>query len=254
MCTVVVEVRAGLPTRLLAVRDEDPKRAWDGPGEWWPSSHPGVRGVRDRRANGAWLAMGRDPAGLAVILNRAPAHGALSETTIPLESRGGIVLNAVDGGSLPERPNTGPFNLVNVSVESVTLTSWDGATLHQQTLTPGVHMVAHHLLDDPGTARIRRWLPEFAAASAELRSAELRSTELRSTEDWRERWLDVLDRSVQLGPNDDRAIIRDNTVHGYPTLSLLVCIAEIGVDGTVKLESAPLDPPGHWDSPAFLPS
>ncbi|QIK62264.1 NRDE family protein [Leucobacter viscericola] len=238
MCTVVVEVRPGKSTRVLAVRDEDPNRAWDGPGEWWPSTFPGVRGVRDRRANGAWLAARRDPGRLAVILNRAPAEGAFAEAT-QLESRGAIVLDAVRGRGVTDPPRTGPFNLVDVSPEATRVTSWDGAEVKTETLSPGVHMIAHHLVDDPGTARIERWMPEFAEAA-----------ELSSDGDWRDRWLAVLERSAQLGPDDDRAIVRDNTVHGYPTLSLLVCIAEVS-SHAVDLKSADFTEPGHWNPPQF---
>ncbi len=96
MCTVIVHVpespaATGEPVRLLAVRDEDPARTWDPLGEWWPE-HPGVIGVRDRRAGGAWLAA--DPAAgrVAVILNRADVVTEPEET---LGSRGHVVLDAL---------------------------------------------------------------------------------------------------------------------------------------------------------------
>ncbi|PNA34677.1 NRDE family protein, partial [Pseudomonas sp. MPR-AND1A] len=58
MCTVIVRVPDDPrhPTRVLAVRDEDPEREWNPLGDWWPEAHPGVIGVRDVRAGGAWLA------------------------------------------------------------------------------------------------------------------------------------------------------------------------------------------------------
>src|SRR5690606_4917677 len=70
MCTVIIRVGAG-EVRLLAIRDEDPERPWQPLGASWPETHPGVVGVRDVRAGGAWLAA--DPARrrLAVLLNRA---------------------------------------------------------------------------------------------------------------------------------------------------------------------------------------
>ena len=72
MCTVIIHVpeRAEHATRMLAVRDEDPTRPWDAPGPWWPDEYPEVIGVRDRRANGAWLAEDSPAGRLAVILNR----------------------------------------------------------------------------------------------------------------------------------------------------------------------------------------
>ena len=54
MCTVIVHVPedSTAAIRVLAVRDEDPARAWDPLGAWWPEL-PGVVGVRDTRAGGA---------------------------------------------------------------------------------------------------------------------------------------------------------------------------------------------------------
>ena len=72
MCTVIITVPddAAQPVRLLAVRDEDPGRPWDRLGAWWPDRYPGVVGIRDVRAGGAWLAANTDERRLAVLLNR----------------------------------------------------------------------------------------------------------------------------------------------------------------------------------------
>ena len=48
-----------------------------------------------------------------------------------------------------------------------------------------------------------------------------------------------------LPPDDDRAIIRDNRPLGYPTLSLLVCAASVGLDG-IDVSYAELPAPGEW--------
>ncbi len=246
MCTVIIAVprMSGAPTRVLAVRDEDPGRPWDPPGEWWPTEHPGVRGVRDRRENGAWLAASSDAGRLAVILNR-PEPVAPDPTVGRLASRGRLVLDSVSGTALPEPPGTAAFNLVEIAGSRTLVTRWDGIGVRRETLAPGVHMIAHHDVDDPRTPRITRWLPEFEAAS---RTAEGDPT--APLRDWRERWLALLSRSASLGPGDDRAIIRDNRAHGFPTLSLLVCLAEIGPEG-VSLVSATLAEPGRWREPEF---
>lgn len=223
MCTVVIETQPGA-ARLLAVRDEDPQRDWDDLGPWWPDSHPGVIGIRDRRAGGAWLAV--DPASrrLAVLLNRAdvldlPADQALS--------RGSLALESVAGRSPQGSPRMHGFNLLEVTPEGSRVLSWDGASLRETPVNPGVHMIAHDDLDDPGTARIAAWLPRFAAAAPDA-------------------WPALLQETAALDPDDDRAIIRDNTTHGYPTLSLLYATAEItGADATVS--SHVLARPGHWD-------
>ncbi len=246
MCTVIVDVPADPrdPTRVLAVRDEDPARPWDAPGAWWPADYPGVRGVRDRRANGAWLAVADAPGRLAVILNRAEPVAPGSDG--PLASRGRLVLASVAGGPAPDEPRTAAYNLVEVDAGRATVSSWDGAGVRRTELRPGVHMIAHHDLDDPRTTRITRWLPEFRAAS-------LRDGSAPHPDDWRARWIEVLARSAQLAPDDDAAIVRDNRAHGFPTLSLLVCLAEVGADA-VGLSEATLPAPGEWGDPTFTPA
>lgn len=233
MCTVILRVPddPADPTRLLAVRDEDPQRAWDAPGPWWPDTHPGVIGVRDRQAGGAWLAA--DPARrrLAVILNRREVPGATG-------SRGAVVLDAVDGHP-PRAPRTNGFNLVVVDDGGTRVTSWDGEALRETRLQPGVHMIAHDGVDDPATPRIARWLPEFAAAEP-------------GDDGWEAAWLDLLARTARLEPTDDRAIVRDNRPYGVPTLSLLVCAASVGRDG-VEIGYGAFAEPGRWDAPALRP-
>jgi len=60
----------------------------------------------------------------------------------------------------------------------------------------------------------------------------------------------VLDRSAELSPDDDRAIIRDNRPHGYPTQSLLLCAAEITSSG-VDVRYGELDHPARWTHPSW---
>ncbi len=147
MCTVVIRVPASAdePTRVLAIRDEDPERPWNPLGRWWPEAHDGVVGVRDVRAGGAWLAA--DPAAgrLAVLLNRA------DESTRPeseLVSRGGIVLDSVAGRSPAGEPPTHGFNLVEVDGARARVLTWDGVALRTVELEPGTHMIAHDDVDD----------------------------------------------------------------------------------------------------------
>lgn len=268
-------------TRVLAVRDEDPGRAWDAPGAWWPE-YPGVIGVRDRRAGGAWLAMNPETGRLAVLLNRPPSdgqrhqsHGAphsgvgsgvnasravnrapepstLAATSAarpssqgpgaPLASRGTLPLTSVTGGVMADPPTTAPFSLVEVTPTGASLTTWDGVSLRRQAIEPGVHMIAHHELDDVAQSpRIAAWLPEFQALTGIGDAA------------WRDAWVGLLAKTAALGPNDDRAIVRDNRVHNYPTASLLACLAEVRAGlPTVTLEHAVFDEPGVWGEPVFV--
>ncbi|WP_434809783.1 NRDE family protein [Microbacterium sp. bgisy189] len=231
MCTVIVRVpeQPGASVRLLAVRDEDPTRSWDRLGPWWPDELPGVVGVRDARAGGAWLAADPARSRLAVVLNRADV---LDDAPA---SRGRIVLDAVAGRPIPDPPRTHGFNLVQVTADGVEVTMWDGASVRTIALAPGVHMIAHDDVDDAQTPRIVHWQGVFASQAVDAGA------------DWREEWLATLARSAELTPTDDRAIIRDNRPHGYPTLSLLVCTAEVGPDGA-DVRYAEFAEPGRWNS------
>ncbi len=237
MCTVIVHIPAdpGGTVRLLAVRDEDPARAWDPLGPWWPE-RPGVVGVRDRQAGGAWLAADTDAGRLAVILNRADV---VPDGAEPLVSRGRIVLDAVAGEPIGERPRTHGFNLVEVDAHGASVTMWDGEAVRRVALEPGIHMIAHDDLDDPATARIAAWHEAFPVPTAGV-----------ADDVWMTAWLDALERTSEVGPVDDRAIVRDNRPFGYPTLSLLVCAASVGADG-VRVRYGEFDRPGVWNRPTL---
>lgn len=151
MCTVVIDVEDAASARLLAVRDEDPEREWDGLGPWWPDDHPGVIGIRDRRAGGAWLAVNPRERRLAVLLNRADVQ----ELAGVARSRGSLALESVGGRSpVAPLPMHG-FNLLEVGPEGARVLSWDGIELRTTPVAPGTHMIAHDDLDDVVTPRIR---------------------------------------------------------------------------------------------------
>jgi uncharacterized protein with NRDE domain len=236
MCTVIVHVPrdADSPTRLLAVRDEDPDRAWDRLGEWWPEAQPGVVGVRDARAGGAWLAADPVAGRVAVILNRAEL---VTADPADLGSRGHVVLDAVAGRHPDQAPRVHGFNLVEVDADGTRVTMWDGERLRTQELTPGVHMIAHDDVDDPATARIVAWRDAFTAP-ADIASG--------NDDPWWRDWLDTLERTAALDPTDERAIIRDNRPYGYPTQSLLVCAASVDASGA-DVVYGELDRPGEWN-------
>lgn len=218
-------------SRLIAVRDEDPQREWDRLGPWWPERYPGVIGVRDRRAGGAWLAANPAERRIAVLLNRADTI-ALPEHEV--HSRGFVTLDAVTGTRPPELPRTHGFNLVDIGPEGARVISWDGRQRTEEQIAPGVHMIAHDGLDDPTTARIAEWLPRFREHTADAAGGQ-----------WPAAWVHLLAESGRMPAEDDRAIIRDNRPHGYPTLSLLYCVAEVTADG-IRLHDEPFATPGHW--------
>ncbi|MDA8439939.1 MAG: NRDE family protein [Propionibacterium sp.] len=242
MCTVILRVPSvpGRPVRMLAVRDEDPSRPWQPLGPWWPDEHPGVVGVRDVRAGGAWLAASERR--LAVLVNRAsppvPDHLA------PV-SRGLIVLDAASGRPPRPTPAVPGFNLVDITADGVLLISWDGKLERRVGVPPGTHMIAHDDLDDARTPRIGAWLDDFAVAST-------KEVGTASEPAWADEWLGIIARSALLGPVDERAIIRDNRPLGYPTRSLLLCAASVGPRG-VDVRYAQLERPGRWNAPVFSP-
>ncbi|MCR2824745.1 NRDE family protein [Microbacterium sp. zg.Y909] len=235
MCTVIVAVpeSSRQPVRLIAVRDEDPDREWDGLGPWWVQQHPGAIGVRDRRAGGAWLAADPQRRRLAVVLNREDLSARPDDE---VTTRGALVLESIAGRSPEAVPTTRGFNLVEVGPEGVSVVSWDGLARREQRLEPGIHMIAHDDVDDRRTARIDAWLDRFRAAGPPAGAFD--------------EWLAVLDEAAALSPQDDRAIIRDNRPFGYQTLSLLLCTACVGPDG-VEVHYGALDRPGVWQRDAI---
>ncbi|WP_102193382.1 NRDE family protein [Microbacterium aurantiacum] len=231
MCTVVMDIADGGATRLLAVRDEDPEREWDALGSWWPERYPGVIGIRDRRAGGAWLAANPVERRLAVLLNRADVLGLPEDQVV---SRGSLALESVVGRSPASRLPMHGFNLLEIGPESSRVLSWDGAELRETPVPAGVHMIAHDDLDDLATPRIAAWLPAFRDLSLPADDAE-----------WADPWVALLADTARLDPQDDRAIIRDNRPHGYPTQSLLYCTASVAPEG-VDVHDVILPSPGHW--------
>lgn len=239
MCTVIVRVpaEASQPTRVLAIRDEDPTRPWSPLGPWWADTHPGVDGVRDARAGGAWLATLPDAGRLAVLLN---VGGPKSKPR--LASRGEVVLDAVSGRIRETFRRTQPYNLVSVTGSRVSLTLSDGHERATQLLPPGVHMLVNSTIpNDPSFARVVRWLEEFRATAPGDDAA-----------DWFGPWLELLARSTDLPPADDAAIIRDNRPWGIPTLSLLFCTATVTATD-VDTDYVELARPGHWDPSSDVP-
>ena len=217
--------------RLLAVRDEDPQREWDALGEWWPDTYPGILGVRDRRAGGAWFAVNPSTRRLAVLLNRADVVDLPAEQAV---SRGSLALESVSGRSPGDALPMHGFNLVEVGPGGARVHSWDGERSVETPIERGTHMIAHDDLDDEGTARIATWLPEFRALGP-----------TSDSDDWSGDWIALLAASTGLSPEDDRAIIRDNRPHGFPTQSLLYCTASVTPD-EVEVAYHALPAPAHW--------
>jgi hypothetical protein len=143
MCTAVVSIEPGSPVPLLlcGVRDEFLARPWRPPAEHWP----GIWGGQDIQAGGTWLAV--DPHGrrAAALLNafgpHVPAEGRIS--------RGGLPL-AFAPPPAADLPRYDPFHLVVATVDSARMWTWDGRTLTDRVLDPGLHMVVNSGLEGAG--------------------------------------------------------------------------------------------------------
>jgi uncharacterized protein with NRDE domain len=149
MCVVAIALKAhpDYPLIVAANRDERfgrPAR----PADFWPEDGE-VLGGRDLAAGGAWLAISRRGR-FAVVTN---GGGAVPPGE---RSRGELVGEFVTGDEEPgaylalgaeERSRYAPFYLVAGEVGD--LHHLDGASGAIQRLTPGIHVVLNHGLDEP---------------------------------------------------------------------------------------------------------
>lgn len=173
MCTLVLLHRPGHSWPLLVAgnRDEMRGRAWAAPARHWPD-RPEVIAGRDELAGGSWFGI-NDHGIVAVVLNR---EGSLGPQT-GMRSRGELVLEALDHSDAHEAAwaltNLNPaayrpFNLFIGDAETaVWLANREGSpAIGSADVQPGLHMLTAGEIDDAGSARIRHYLPRFAAASA----------------------------------------------------------------------------------------
>jgi hypothetical protein len=228
------------PVVMLGLRDEAVDRPWDPPGAWWPERGATLRGVRDREAGGAWLAVDDRTARAAVVLNR---HEEVSEPSGGYTTRGVLPLDAVEGREAWSQDPASPiptaraFNLVEADPRGIRYTTWDGRGLATVGLEPGTHMITHEGPDVASVPRELRWLPEF-------RRAHRPDGPLEAGE-W-ESWLDVLRQSSILPTDDDEALFRSDEIDGHRYASLSVSVVALR-PGEVELRHARLAHPGHLE-------
>jgi uncharacterized protein with NRDE domain len=205
MCTVVVLHRPGAtwPLLLAANRDELSGRPWRPPRRHWPDRPDVVAGL-DVEAGGSWLGVNDDGV-VAAVLNRVGslgrAAGKRSRGELVLEAldhadaaAAAAALLALDpdayrpfnllvadsrdafwlrhGGGLPAfgyRTSSGAWQ----EVETDRMPQVGGAARSKlatppvtcQPLAEGYAMLTAHDLDDPASARVRRYLPRFRSAA-----------------------------------------------------------------------------------------
>jgi hypothetical protein len=202
MCTLVLLRRPGAawPLVLAANRDELASRPARPPGRHWPDRADVVAGL-DVEAGGSWLGV-NDHGVVAGVLNRTgtlgPAAGKRSRGELVLEALDHADAAAAAQALAEVDPDAyRPFNLVIADNRDAFWLrhagalpgfafrtaggGWREVASHQlpgAALTPparapavechpipaGLSMLTAHDLNDPGSARIRRYLPRFRSA------------------------------------------------------------------------------------------
>jgi hypothetical protein len=236
MCTALLSIEPGLPTLLVGVRDELVDRSWEPPGWHWPD-RPELIGGRDLKAGGTWLAVAPEQRRAACVLN---ARGQQAPPA-SRRSRGELPLAAANGQELDQRqlPDFDPFHLLTVEPGLAFVQSWDGATLIERTLPPGLHLAvnsgwASDLASAPlappseagggngralELARIAHFLPKFTAAARPSPQPGQPVTNA-----WGD-WLTLINGDG-LASDDDRALILchdlgDGRIFGSTSVSLV---------------------------------
>jgi len=172
MCSVVILRRPGhdWPLILGANRDEMTGRPWLPPGRHWPERSWVLAGL-DRLAGGSWLGV-NDHGLIAGVMNRSHSLGPAAGK----RSRGELVLEALDHADaaaaadalLGLEPSAyRPFNLILADNRDACWLRHDGQHISAAEVPSGLSMLtAHDLNDEPGSRRIRYFLPRFRAAPA----------------------------------------------------------------------------------------
>ncbi len=171
MCTVVVSVdpHSPVPVVFAGIRDEFFARPWEPPGWHWPD-RPELIGGRDLQAGGTWLAVNPGHRRVAAILN-AFGPPAAEDTRL---SRGELPLLAAGGEKITNLDITrfDPFHLVIATLDTATVSTWDGRALTEIALGPGLHMIVNSGVEGHGD---EEFAPPGAMENMSARIAHFRS-------------------------------------------------------------------------------
>lgn len=240
MCTVVLLRRPQAPWPLLlaANRDELQTRPWRPPARHWPDRPDVVAGL-DVQAGGSWLGV-NDEGVVAAVLNRVgslgPAAGKRSRGELVLEALDHADAAAAAKALVDLDPDAyRPFNLVIADARGafwlrhagglprfgyrdssgawreVDPTSMPGAggtpraalrspPIECRPLPEGCSMITARDLNDPTSARVRRYLPQFERADPPDPGADA----------W-DAWIELLGQRALPGaePGDAMTIVTD---------------------------------------------
>ncbi|MFJ9752991.1 NRDE family protein [Streptomyces chartreusis] len=136
---VSLDPTAAVPVILAAIRDEVTERIWVPPARHWPK-YPSLLGGQDLRAGGTWLAVAPPEQRAAVLLNGPDLPNAQTRP----RSRGDLPLQAAAGDVLDlDFARYAPFYLLLATVKTVKLWTWDGASVKQDELPTGTHLITN---------------------------------------------------------------------------------------------------------------
>ena len=150
MCLIVVAWRAreSLPLVVAANRDEWRDRAAE-PAHWW--DNPAILAGRDLKAGGTWMGLTRDGRFAAVTNFRDPA-----DKRSTARSRGGLVTGFLESAEGPRpfaqrlAPEVGDYNGFNLILgDGESLVFFGSREGTAREISPGVHGLSNHLLDEP---------------------------------------------------------------------------------------------------------
>ncbi len=172
MCTAIILRRPNefWPVIFAANRDEMRDRPWVPPGRHWPDRPEVVAGL-DESAGGSWLGL-NDHGVLAAVLNRRGSLGPQPGK----RSRGELVLEALDHADAAEAAHQlqhlDPlaYRAFNLIVADNSDAFWLRNTERRHhpveviSIPDGLSMLTAADLNDPGSPRIARHLPDLRAA------------------------------------------------------------------------------------------
>lgn len=222
MCTTIVGIdpHSPVPVLLVGVRDEFSDRPWRAPGRHWPE-HPALVGGQDLQALGTWLAVDPQAPRVACVLNghndTPPDSPRLTRGQLPL-------LLAADGdlGNEFDPTRYEPFHLVCATPESTRLWSWNGHTVTEHALGPGLHIIVNTGLEgadddddeSPSAAQMRARVDYFRPLLEKAPRPEPREGEDTTETAWGA-WLPLV-TGAGLDPADSRALVLRRTIDTRP--------------------------------------
>lgn len=157
MCLIVIGWRArpDMPLLVAANRDEWRDRPAE-PAHWWPDA-PSILAGRDLKARGTWMGVTREGRFAAVTNFRDP-----SDRRSTARSRGGLVTEFLLSGDSPEAylarvaAEAGEYNGFNLIVgDRASLWYFGSREGIARAISPGVHGLSNHVLDEPWPKVIR---------------------------------------------------------------------------------------------------